>query len=57
MDELNSYLKKNTALELIETEGFTKDFPEHLESRIINQDFLLDIRQSNMLRSIYGKSR
>lgn len=57
MYSINSYLKKNTALELIESEGYTKDFPEVLDSRVINQDFLLDSVQTNMLRSIYGKCR
>ena len=55
MDELNSYLKKNTALELIETEGFTNDFPDSVRSRFINKDFLLDSAQSDTLRNIYGK--
>ena len=55
MDELNSYTRKNTALELIETDGYTKDFPEALESRVISQDFLLDSKPVETLRNIYGR--
>ena len=55
MDELNSYFKKNTALELVESEGYTKDFPEASESRIISQDFLLDSKPADALRNVYGR--
>ena len=54
MDEINSYSKKNLALEIIETEGYTKNIPEVIESRIINQDCLLDNSQVVILRNVYG---
>ena len=47
------YRKRNLALMLIETGGWTADVPEHVESRVVFSEKVLDSTQVEARHSVY----
>lgn len=45
--------KRNTAIELIETQGWTVDCPD-IESRFCAKEERLEVMSSQLLRTVYG---
>lgn len=53
MEQNENYRQRHLAQELIETEGWTKDTPESLESRMIFSDRISDKTMITALRATY----
>ena len=51
---MQNYEKQNVSRRLIESEGWTRNLPDALDSRIIYPDCLISTADCDLLRSVYG---